>query len=278
MNVLFVCTGNTCRSPMAEYYLKSLKIPDITVLSAGIYADKEPISKNSAEALSEIGINAQNHISRPLNGDMVESADKIYCMTATHKATLLAAGVAESKLYLLGEGINDPFGGDIAVYRECRDRIIDAIDSIFKSSPFSVCYLQESDAADINAIERNCFSSPWSTDSIKSSMENNNIFLGVKENGTLLGYLSFYETYKECYINNIAVLPEFRRRGVARTLLSELIGIAQNADFSFISLEVRESNSAAITLYSAFGFSEEGKRKNFYTAPTEDAIILTRRF
>lgn len=278
MNVLFVCTGNTCRSPMAEYYLKSLKLSDVSVLSAGIYAGKEPISKNSADALCEIGINAQTHISRPLNSDMVESADKIYCMTATHKATLLAAGVDPDKLFLLGNGISDPFGGDISVYRDCRDQIITAIDGIFKKSDLSVDYLTEADAESINEIEKVCFSSPWSVESIKSSMASSNIFLGVKEDDKLIGYLSFYESFKECYINNVAVLPEFRRRGVARALLSELMNIGQNADFDFITLEVRESNSAAISLYTSFGFKEEGKRKKFYTSPSEDAIILTRRF
>ena len=67
MNILFVCTGNTCRSPMAEYYLNSLHIKGITATSAGIYAVGEPISESSAEVLREIGIDASAHISRLLS-------------------------------------------------------------------------------------------------------------------------------------------------------------------------------------------------------------------
>lgn len=279
MNILFVCTGNTCRSPIAEYYLNSLHIKEITATSAGIYAVGEPISENSEKVLRELGIDACSHISRPLSRELIEKSDRIFCMTPSHRATLLSLGVNENKLFLLKEdGVSDPFGGDADTYRKCRDEITTAIDSLFYYEHPEISYLNKADIEEIASLEELCFNDPWSENAISESMKGNNTFLGIKENGHLVCYLSFFESLGEGYINNIATHPEHRKKGLARALLSELIHYAKNAEFSFLSLEVRESNTPAICLYSAFGFKEEGRRKNYYKAPKEDAIILTRRF
>lgn len=279
MNILFVCTGNTCRSPMAEYYLSSLHIPDIKVTSAGIYAMGEKISPQSVEVMSEIGISACDHIPRPLTDELINGADLIYCMTASHKALLVSLGVNEGKILLLKDsGISDPFGGDTEIYRKCRNEITDSIDKLFGYHQKQVSYLTEADAKGINSLEKLCFSQPWSENSIIESMKGSNTFIGIKDGSDIIGYLSFYESLGEGYINNVAVHPEYRRKGIARALLCELIHYAISSSLSFLTLEVRQSNTAAINLYTAFGFKQEGRRKNYYTAPNEDAIILTRRF
>ena len=200
-------------------------------------------------------------------------------MTPSHKATLISAGVEKEKLFLLNEnGISDPFGQDLNAYRKCRDEIFSAIDSIFKNETLKAEYLNESDAEEIAFIEKECFSDPWSVNSILDSMKGNNIFLGIRDKGSLIGYLSLYESLDEGYINNIAVLKDKRRRGIGKALLKEITDYAVLKGLAFISLEVRVSNTPAINLYSSFGFKEEGRRKNYYKNPTEDAIILTRRF
>lgn len=264
---------------MAHYYLNSLKLSNITAISAGLFADGGKISENSLEVLSEAGINAKDHISHTVTLEEINSADKIYCMTPSHKATLFSLGVDSEKLFVLNEsGISDPFGLDLDAYRKCRDEIFDAIDLIFKNSVFKVEYLSQEDAQDIAFIENECFSSPWSVQSIKDSMSCNNTFIGIRENDKLIGYLSLYESLNEGYINNIAVLKESRRKGVAKALLTEIIRYAVLKGLVFISLEVRQTNTPAQNLYSSFGFKEEGRRKNYYKNPNEDAIILTRRF
>ena len=279
MKVLFICTGNTCRSPMAHYYLNSLKLDGVTADSAGLFADGGKISENSKAVLSEAGIDAQNHISHTVTLKDINSADRIYCMTPSHLATLLSAGVEKEKLFLLTEkGISDPFGQDLKAYRKCRDEIFSAIDALFKNDSQRAEYLDESNAQEIAFIEKECFSDPWSENSIKESIKGSNTFIGIRENGKLAGYLSLYESLDEGYINNIAVLKEQRRKGIAKALLKEIIGYAVLKELSFISLEVRVSNLPAINLYHSFGFIEEGRRKNYYKNPTEDAIILTRRF
>lgn len=283
MNIVFVCTGNTCRSPMAEGYLKSLKLKGFSVTSAGLSSDGEPVSQNSALVMSEVGIDISSHTSKRLTKEMAENADKIFVMTQSHYhivcGLLSSQGINTDKVSLLdSDDIIDPFMQDIYIYRKCRDKIFDAIDTLFDIKHYSISHLSESDAEDIEALEKECFSTPWSKASIIDSMNSNNIFLGIKEKDTLCAYISMYYLQDEGYINNLAVLPRYRRQKMGQRLMRRLIAFCTEADFSFISLEVRESNLPAISLYKNFGFKEEGRRKNYYDAPKEDAIILTRRF
>lgn len=283
MNIVFVCTGNTCRSPMAEGYLKSLNLKDVFAASAGLSVGGEKVSENSAKVMSEAGIDIFSHLSTPLTKELAEKADKIYVMTSSHYhivcEALKNADISTEKVSLLSNtDIPDPFMQDIAVYRKCRDQIFDAIDKIFNIEHIDVVPLSISDAKDIENLEKECFSSPWSINSIESALNGNNIFFGIKEDNELCGYISMYHSLGEGYINNLAVSEKHRRKKFGFYLLKELINFCADADFEFLTLEVRESNTPAINLYKKFGFNEEGRRKNYYTAPKEDAIILTRRF
>ena len=136
-------------------------------------------------------------------------------------------------------------------------------------------YFEKGDEKIIAEIEKECFSCPWSEDALLSSANSDCVFVLYEEDGVVKGYAGLQIVLDEGYITNVAVKNLFRRQGVARALMEELL---KKLDaLSFISLEVRESNIAAINLYSSLGFKEEGKRKNFYDAPKEDALILTKR-
>ena len=128
-------------------------------------------------------------------------------------------------------------------------------------------------AKELNLIEKECFSAPWSEESFKNA--ENTRFYVYFENETPLGYVGIYSILDEGYITNLAVLKEHRKKGIATSLLSQLISNENN--LSFISLEVRESNLPAISLYEKFNFKKEGVRKAFYSNPKEDGLILTRR-
>lgn len=132
--------------------------------------------------------------------------------------------------------------------------------------------------AEINELEKLCFSLPWSRQALISQLPDDmHMFIAaIGDDGQVLGYVGMMYVLDEGYISNVAVSPEHRRLGIADTLINALIDRANEKDLSFVTLEVRKSNVPAIELYIKNGFSEVGLRKNYYTKPTEDAILMTR--
>ena len=131
VKIIFVCTGNTCRSPIAEGYFKTLS-DKYDVQSAGIATyGGDAVSENSVIVMNEIGINISGKLSLPLTYDMINSADYIVCLSKSHYNALLSI-VPKEKLMILGDGISDPYGLDIDEYRKARDKIILCCNKIFK--------------------------------------------------------------------------------------------------------------------------------------------------
>lgn len=275
MKVLFICSGNTCRSPMAEGYLSSKNSENLTVSSAGFISEGEKASKNAVAVMKEIGIDISAHRSRLINADML-SADRIFCMSESHKQALLYFGVSENKISVLSGGIPDPFGQDINAYRVCRDRIVAAIDKEF--FPFEVLRAEKEDIKDIARLEKECFSCPWSENAVLEAMNHKTVFFKAVKDKKTIGYISVTAVAGEGYINNIAVSKACRGQGVGTYLLDRAIRFGEEEKLEFLSLEVRASNKNAISLYEKSGFVNEGIRKNFYENPKEDGIIMTRRF
>ncbi len=145
-HILFVCTGNICRSPMAEGLLKhalagqSGPLRSLEVLSAGVAARPgEPISENSVLALKRTGIDIRGQRSRALTQELLDNALAVFCMTEAHRSIIqMQAQPAPKHLYLFREflsppaeiEIGDPFGGPIKVYEACRDEMVEAIPSL----------------------------------------------------------------------------------------------------------------------------------------------------
>lgn len=127
--------------------------------------------------------------------------------------------------------------------------------------------------ADILAIEQTCFSTPWTEQGIAESIDNANTILYVAYvDDAVAGYMGVQIFSGEGYVTNVATLPKYRRMGVAKALIQEVL----KNDMEFLTLEVRESNIPAINLYSSLGFVEVGKRPRFYREPTEDAVLMTK--
>ena len=280
MKIIFVCTGNTCRSPFAEGYFNSLGIKGITAISRGLSTEGIPVSENSCKVAKEYGFDICGHLSKTLSAEDLD-ADFIFTMTENHKDFLLSNGVDSQKVFVLGSGIPDPFGGDLETYRFCLDKIVKAIDSLYFDGFFDnikICDMEEKHIPFIAEIEKETFSVPWSEASILESSKHNTVFFVAEAGGELSGYVGLYFVLDEGYITNIAVKSNYRKKGIATKLLNKCVSFARLKSLSFISLEVRQSNKTAIDLYSKLGFKNEGLRKNFYRLPTEDAIIMTRRF
>ena len=128
-------------------------------------------------------------------------------------------------------------------------------------------------------IEEACFAHPWSRQSVESELANeNSVFIVAVEGEKVIGYIGMSVVIDEGYIFNVAVNADFRRKGVGTALIRELVTYGKKNNLCFITLEVRESNQAAISLYSDFGFIKVGERKNYYSDPAENAILMTKYF
>ena len=130
------------------------------------------------------------------------------------------------------------------------------------------------------ALERVCFSDPWSRKKLAEELDNAlAAFLAALDGtGAVVGYAGLQVVLDEGYILNIAVRPDCRRQQIASQLLEVFINFAQGNRLSFLTLEVRASNAPAIALYERWGFAEAGRRRNYYEHPREDAVIMTREF
>lgn len=143
---------------------------------------------------------------------------------------------------------------------------------------FEIVKMRAEHIPEIARLEAECFSQPWSENALSEELKNENShFLAAVSDG-VLGYIGVQEICGEAYITNVAVFGEYRKEGIGRKLLNEACSGAKERGCEFITLEVRESNSAAISLYESEGFEKAGVRKNFYSSPTENGIIYTKNF
>lgn len=123
-------------------------------------------------------------------------------------------------------------------------------------------------------IERLCFSEPWSEKALEESLSSPLTRFYVYVDETVMGYMGLYTVAGEGSVTNVATHPDHRRKGVALALVENSVRIGRELGLEYITLEVRESNIPAIRLYEKCGFKVMGKRKNFYSSPKEDAIIM----
>ena len=128
-------------------------------------------------------------------------------------------------------------------------------------------------------LEKICFSDPWSEKSVASELTNPlSLWLVAVEDDRVAGYVGSQSVMGESDMMNVAVHPDFRRKGVAEKLVLELVAALAKKDNHCLTLEVRASNAPAISLYEKLGFAQIGLRKNYYRNPKEDALILRKEF
>jgi len=144
---------------------------------------------------------------------------------------------------------------------------------------YNIVPMDRSHVDQVAALERECFSTPWTETMLEDSLydERASFIVAEDEEGNVIGYAGLHVVLDEGYIDNIAVEEAARRHGVASALLEVYCRFgAVNLDF--LTLEVRKSNAAAIALYEKHGFQQAGLRPGFYSRPREDALIMTRYF
>lgn len=137
---------------------------------------------------------------------------------------------------------------------------------------------QACDLREIADTEKEIFSTPWSLKSITDTFENeNNCFFAAKdiESGETAGHICLETVLDEGTLTSVAVREKYRGKGIAKRLMDAFMDEAKKRNISFIYLEVRASNIPAISLYEKYGFEKVGTRKNYYSKPAEDALLMT---
>ena len=138
---------------------------------------------------------------------------------------------------------------------------------------------EEKDVKEIAELEKICFQDPWSEESVRyDAIENKLSFYLIAEiEGHVAGYIGIWQILDEGHITNVAVAPEHRRKHVASAMMEVMIDVTGKADINCYTLEVRESNSAAIKFYEKYGFKIEGVRPGYYEDNGENAFIMWRQ-
>lgn len=142
--------------------------------------------------------------------------------------------------------------------------------------------MEESDLPYILEIEKVSFPTPWHETTFRGEIYNipfsNPLVIVHRVKKRIIGYLIYWLVEDEAHINNIAIHPDYRRRGIAESVLRRIFTEIREKGVKQITLEVRPSNQAALSLYRKLGFVFLGLRRNYYTRPREDAIVLGKVF
>lgn len=145
-------------------------------------------------------------------------------------------------------------------------------------SRYFIRRMQEDDLAAVLEIEALSFSNPWSDNTFRGEIQNTAIsfpLVVVRRPGNdVVAYIIFWHVQDDVQVNNIAVHPDCRGLGLGEALMRFAIAKVRQAGAAFMTLEVRASNTAATGLYKKLGFEALGTRKNYYTKPDEDAVVM----
>lgn len=270
---------------MAEGLMKKLLadrgISSIEVESAGLAAfTGDEVSEKSVIAAQKYGVDISAHRARRISEYMLDSSVFV-CMTAAH-AQALAPYFDEKRLFVAGNGIADPYGSAQEIYDTCAEQINSALPALLTEivkRNIQIKAMEKSHIAEIARIEGECFSMPWSEASLEAELENDNAhFLTAMFDNQVVGYIGVIEICGEADITNIAVDSRYRRLKIGEKLLYSAENGAAERRCESITLEVRTSNEAAISLYEKSGYEKVGIRKAFYEKPTEDALLMTKYF
>ena len=139
--------------------------------------------------------------------------------------------------------------------------------------------MREQHVSQVAELEKLCFSDPWSENSVASELNNQlALWLVAEDNGRVAGYVGSQTVMGESDMMNVAVHPDYRKQGIATTLIVGLVEELRKRESRCLTLEVRASNENAISLYRKLEFQQVGCRKNYYRNPKEDALILRKEW
>jgi len=142
---------------------------------------------------------------------------------------------------------------------------------------FVIRPMKATDVRKVAMLEIEIFPDPWPEAAFSTELNQPDRGVLIAESdSTITGYAAYITAYNEAHLTNIAVVPGFRGKNIAKLLLNSIFGIAREADCEYIFLDVRPTNTAAIELYRKFGFYELYRRPNYYHNPVEDALVMVK--
>lgn len=285
LKILFVTAGDVCRGPMCTVMFRDVLdrygVKDVAVTHAGmkVKTGGEAPMPAVVGALERRGLAAGDYRSVALTDEMLEEANFIVCPTEGIVSALTYAAES-SRLFCLRGGVAEPGFGSEKTYDRLAYEIENCLTDLYqrrvevRAVPMTTEHIPR-----IAEIEKACFKKPWTEQMLLDELDvpGARFFAAVDSKGETVGYVGANNNAGEVYLGDVAVLPSRASMGVGTVLLNKLITVCIAEDAEFISLEVRKSNLAGRRLYERCGFREVGKRPDFYSQPTEDAIVMTKR-
>lgn len=137
-------------------------------------------------------------------------------------------------------------------------------------------YLNENDIKEILKIEHESFTMPWTEEAFFNELTQNKfaVYIGLEEEGRVIGYCGVWVVVDEAHITNVAILPQYRGRKLGEALMRKVMEVSSEMGAKTMTLEVRVSNDIAQSLYRKLGFENGAIRKNYYTDNQEDALVM----
>ena len=285
LKFLFVTTSDVCRGPMCTLMFRELirksGVEDVEIFHAGMKVKEggEPPIPSVAAALERQGLSADGYCAGALTDELLETADFIICPTEGILSSLTYAAES-SKLFCLRGGVSEPGFGSDKTYDRLAYEIENCLSDLYlrrvevRAVPMRMEHIPR-----IAEIERACFKKPWTEQMLidELTVPGARFFAAVDSKGETVGYVGANNNAGEVYLGDVAVLPSRSGMGIGTVLLNRLISVCIAEEAEFISLEVRKSNLSGRRLYERCGFREVGRRPSFYSQPTEDAIVMTKR-
>lgn len=143
------------------------------------------------------------------------------------------------------------------------------------SSQITFRAMAPEDADAVEIVEKACFKIPWSRESFwKEASNENTLYLLAMDGERVIGYMGCWLSYDEAQVTNVAILPEYRNRGIGTKLFATAIEAVKEKGVTAMTLEVRPTNTPALAIYERYGFKVAGRRPHYYQDDGEDALIM----
>ena len=292
--ILFVGHSDTRLVPLCAAVLAAMcsnkKMTGIKIRSCGFWATEgQSVHPNLSVTAGELGLDLSSHRAHYITQKDTDWADWVIPQDDMILRGLQVQLEEDKRKLFKPMRLSDPSNLPLTAFRQSREEVLGYCEKLLRKLSAeeknrekikeAVCIrpVGEGDIDRIVQAEQACFTHPWTGENIRSELEKEqSCFLAAYYHETMVGYGSLSVVWQVAYMNNLAVLPDYRQMGIADRLLEELEAFCRQQKADSITLEVRSQNEAAKALYRKHGFVRQGSRRHFYRDPVDDADIMTK--